>query len=260
MSNTLNPKTTDGLPEADSIDREYRSVHPIAVLTIVSSIFVPLALLTEVLWIAPVITVVFGVFALRFLANAPEKIGRKGVLVALALAVFFGSWAPARYFSRQQWLYQKARGYADAWLELVQQQKLYKAHQLHLHWSQRVAEGVSLDDFYSKLPYTDNEFYTFFETTALKAITGLKEHDGTIEFYRAFGYERYSSRDIVELQYLVEFEHENRREKITIYIMMARQLDVASGDRQWRVDRVDTDDLESGVDLRTSAGLGQSPT
>ena len=59
-----------------------------------------LALLRPVFWIVPLMAIVIGLVSLRSLATHPEQIGRRAVLVGLAVAVFFGAWASTRYFSR----------------------------------------------------------------------------------------------------------------------------------------------------------------
>ena len=59
----------------------------------------------------------------------------------MALALLFGTWAPARYLSRQHWLVGIARTYADTWVELVRQKNLQEAHQQHVPASQRALEG-----------------------------------------------------------------------------------------------------------------------
>src|SRR3972149_2495081 len=142
----------------------YRSPHILALLTLAVGLMSFLALFHTMFWGIPLVTLVLGVFSLWSLARNPEKIGRKAVLFGMALALFFGAWAPARYLLRQHWLVGIARTYADTWVELIRQKNLQEAHQLHVPKSQRASEGDVLDEFYRKLPNAQLDLARFFNT------------------------------------------------------------------------------------------------
>ena len=83
------------------------------------------------------------------------------------LAVFFGTWAPSRHFSRQAWLVHHARNNAEIFLDLLRQQKLEEAHQLHLHQNQRRESDVSLEEYYGSRPEARTDYDAFFSVPPL---------------------------------------------------------------------------------------------
>ena len=82
----------------------------------------------------------------------------------MVLAMFFGTWASVRYWSRQHYLVGIARNCADGWVELVRQKKKYEAYELHLSKYERAPKGESFEEFYSEsspvLSWTSTRFFS----------------------------------------------------------------------------------------------------
>lgn len=222
-----------------SDDIAYRSPHPLTILAVLLAILSPLALLSPILWVVPVLAVLVAIAALiKLAAGSEEKVGRKGALIAMAVALCFGTWGPARYVSRQQWLYRQARVYADAWLQLVQDQRLEEAHQLHLTSRERMADDVPLDEYYGGLPYVSSAFRDFFENEPLRHVVEMKKHAGRIEFDAYIGYKHRTHRDVVTLRYLLRLRIGNIENVLPLRVEMKRELDTDTGYRNWYVDTV----------------------
>ncbi|MHB8970283.1 MAG: hypothetical protein ACYC3X_13640 [Pirellulaceae bacterium] len=216
---------------------EYRSPHILALLTLLVGLLTFLALFHTVFWSLPLVTLVLGVFSLWSLARNPEKIGRKAVLFSMALALLFGTWAPARYLARQHWLAGMARTYADAWVELVQQKKLRDAHQQHVITSQRALGGEQLEEFYQKLPPAQTDYVRFFDSEPLKTLSHLTP-DARIEFDRYDGYTPEMHSDTVILRYVAKYEQAGQPRELPFRVFMERKLDPRTGDYHWRAERV----------------------
>ncbi len=211
---------------------EYRSLSVLAVTVTVLGVFSAVALVSPLLWVVPLLTIVLAVGALRSLAKNPEKIGRRAVVFAIVLAVFFGAWAPSRYFTRQWWLYAEARARADEWLELVCTNELRKAHQLHVRGSRRVAKGKSVDEFYDKTKAAQSDVYAFFDAGALKIIVA---QDGipTFEFVGNVGHLHTALSDTISLRYLVRYEDNMEPKALPIKVVL--ECDMRTGRHDWIV-------------------------
>ncbi|MHB0956505.1 MAG: hypothetical protein ACYC0X_10135 [Pirellulaceae bacterium] len=215
---------------------EYRAPHRLAVLTLLLGLFSFLALLDLTLEIVPLLTLVLGVATLRSLAANPEKIGRKAVLVGMALALFFGTWAPVHHVSREQWLVGLARNYTDAWLELVLQKRKFEAHQLHTGMQGRVPQGESLDEFYAKHPH-GAELNKFFASEPLQTLATLPDN-ARIEFDRHTEHTTELYFDEIVLRYVAKYELEGEPRELPFRVFIKRTLNHETGDHLWQIEGV----------------------
>jgi len=216
---------------------EYRSPQPLAVLALVLGLLSFLAVFRTLFWIVPLVAVILGATALWLLAADPGKVGRKAAIWGMALALFFGAWGPSRYLSREWWLTGQARAYADAWLELVQQNRLKEAHQLHGRQEQRATEGVTLDEFYRTDTYAQSDYTAFFSGEPLKSFSELAGR-AQVDFEQTLGYETEASVDSVILRYRVTVDRDGRKYSEPIQLIMKREPLRETADFQWFVDSV----------------------
>lgn len=222
--------------EADGVAR-YQSPNVWSLVTAALGVLSLLALIQPVFWIVPLLAVVIGLVALRSLAEHPEQIGRRAVLVGLALAVFFGAWASTRYFSRREWLTREARERADAWLELVRTKQLQEAHQLQTRFAERWTADVSMDEVFPQSERMQVDYLTQFESEPLRTLAALPG-EPRVEFERSEDYEPSRNLDTVTLRYRVFYEKRGREQVLPILVVMRRQIDYQSGGYDWYVSRV----------------------
>ncbi len=219
-------------------DREFRQPPQVlAIVVLILGLLCFLALFKTMFWVFPIVTAVLGTVSLVSLAHTPEKIGRKAALIGLALAVFFGSWAAGRYFSRQQWLYVNARRNAEAWLKLVQENKLREAHQLHLHTAERIAGGVTLDEYYANQEFAQSQFNGFFDGIPLNEFIKVASR-ATVEFVRFEAFDPMGSNDDVMLRYVARYEEDGQPKEIEMRIVMRRSIHPMTGQCVWAVYQV----------------------
>ncbi len=213
---------------------EARSPHFLAVLTLVLGLLSFVALFHLWFVVVPLLTLAFGVSALRSLAANPEKIGDKAVMFGMVLAMFFGTWASVHYWSRQHYLLGIARNYADDWVELVRQKKKYEAYELHLSKYERAPKEESFEEFIRKEPRAQRNLDAFFGSEALRTILSLSG-DVRIEFDRRTDYATTPHSDTVVLRYVATYEDKGRQRELPFLVVMKRDLDRGSGDYCWRV-------------------------
>ena len=217
---------------------QYRSPQVLSIVTLILGVLCFVALIRPTYWVFPIVTLAIGAASLHSLARHPEKIGRKAALIGLVLAIVSLTWATSRYFSRQQWLCRQARGYADAWIELVKQNQLEDAFQLHLAESERVAPDQSFEDYFSSELLARDEYNTFFDTGPMKKFVEVAPR-AAIKFERLDALNQRSHGDELILHYGVEFQEKGRSRELPMRVVMVRQLNAQTGDYHWRVDRID---------------------
>jgi hypothetical protein len=225
------------VPDLVEGDGRYRSPNLWSVVTVALGGLSLLALIQPVFWLVPLIAIVMGLVSLRSLAAHPEQIGRRAVLIGLALAMFFGAWASTRYFSRQRWLTREARERADLWVELIRTKQLKEAHQWHLRFADRRPPDVSMDDFYSQSARAHTDYWTFFGVEPLQTLAGLPG-EPRVEFQRLESYEPSQRFDTVTFRYRILYEKLGREQVLPIRVVMRRQIDYNTGDYEWYVSGV----------------------
>ena len=148
MKETISPAPSiSELEPGESVS--YRAVSRLAVTALLLGAASSLALVHPLLWIIPPAAALVAIFALRVIAaHSTELVGRGAALAGLALALLFGTLAPAWLMSRQGLVYAEARTHADAWLEMVREGKLHEAYELHLPARERHTSSASLHETY----------------------------------------------------------------------------------------------------------------
>lgn len=129
---------------------EYRPINRFAFAAFVIGWFSSLSLLHPVFCILPLSGIVISLLALwQFRSAEIKQSGRILAVFGLALSLLFGSWTIARETSREFRIYEQARLFAENWLSLMREGKLYELHQLTLPEESRAAGGVVLSDHYA---------------------------------------------------------------------------------------------------------------
>lgn len=212
----------------------YRVISYPALATLLVGLFSPLALLTPTLWIIPVLTVVLGAISLRGLAAHPGAIGRRAALVGMVVAILCGTYAWTARTARDAWLGRTAREYADQWVELLHQQRLYEAHQLHGRKVDRAAPGLDLEDFYRHQSGARFDYDQFFKSEPVVTMIRAAA-EGGVTFDRVERCERKPLEDDVILRYLVRYEQYNRPQKMAVHILLRRVRNAKNADCDWYV-------------------------
>ena len=140
----------------------YGAVSPLAVGALLVGLASFLAMSSLLLLVIPVLGVLLALFALRQIATSDGAlIGKVPATIGLAAALLFASIAIASVVSRNRLLESQAKEFGDAWVQLVRDGDLERAHQLHLSADQRQLPGTSLARFYnlSKTGRDDREAF-----------------------------------------------------------------------------------------------------
>ncbi|MCU0962549.1 MAG: hypothetical protein MUF48_20835 [Pirellulaceae bacterium] len=228
-----NPQDPDSAPEVPS----YRSVHYSALFTLALGLLSALALTSSALWIVPVLAVVLGAVSLRSLASDPAAIGRRAALTGMVLAVLFGTWAWTARTSRDVWLGRVARQYTDQWIDLLRQQRLREAHQLHGRKVERAAPGLDLEDFYRSQRNAQAEYEQFFGEETLQTVVRAAR-EGQVAFDRVERCVKLPKEDGVVLRYVARYEQDGRPQELAVRITLKRERSRENTNRDWYVESV----------------------
>lgn len=137
---------------------EYRPLNRFAFSAFVVGWLSSLALLHPVFGVLPLTGLILSLVALRqFRSTEIKQSGRTLAVFGLGLSLLFGSWAVARESSRELHLYGQARQFAENWLALMREGKLYELHQLTVPEENRAAAGIVLAEHYAVVDRSQKE-------------------------------------------------------------------------------------------------------
>jgi hypothetical protein len=213
---------------------QYRAVSPLAVVAVLAGIASAVALLHPVLWFVPLVAIGLAVAALRSVARSPDTlVGRKAALAAMGLAVFFGSFAPARVYVQRSIISSRAREFAEMWLTLVQDGELQEAFQWSLSPDERVTAGVDLEQFYQSNPEQHEAFSEYFrhEPLSILAEWGAR---GQIEFIDNVSTMGGVDDSVAIQDYRIVFPRDDLA-PLAVRLHLGRTISRISGEPSWRV-------------------------
>lgn len=228
------PLATDLPPDA----LEYRSLSLLAVVTVLLGAISILSFLAPVLWFLALPPILLGAMTLSVLANRPDKVGRKGVLIAMVIAMFFGLLGPAHFYSSQWWVVRNGRRFADQWLEMVQRNELDQAYQFHLARTKRIKSDMTFKRFFTDFPDLKPERQAFFAVEPIKTIIDHRD-DLTLEFVRGDVAKSTDQYDMVCFIYMATFHDGQGQRTLPLDVKFIRALDPKTGHWEWTLGQVD---------------------
>lgn len=215
----------------------YRAVSPLSIVACLLAVTSALALVHPVLWCVPVVAVAVALAALRSIARQPDTlVGRQAALAALAIAVFFGTWAPAQLTVRRIVIPRHARQFAEYWLSLLCEGRVYEAHQWTEDPSYRVPADVDLREFYQSDSDAKQRLEEYLSNEPVRSLVRLGREAQPL-FVRTVDVEGGGKSSLAVLIYDVRSP---QKPTVPLTIQIAVERTAGSGGKppQWRVDRV----------------------
>src|SRR5437868_5784960 len=156
------------LPDEQPV-AHYRSIAPLAVMTLVLGFASALILTTPLLVPVPVAAIVVGIAALGAIRSSGGQLaGRTPAITGLCLATFFLGFGLSRHLDRQAELEQRAREMADVFIRLLEDGRTQEAHQFRLSPTMRITAPGALTEHYEKNVEASKELQTFVTSTGIK--------------------------------------------------------------------------------------------
>jgi len=231
----LSPGTSDR--DADQFET-YQAISPWAPASVLLGVAAAAALIHPLLWFVPLLGIVVSCLSLRQLAPLTGRIGRKGVLLGLALSLFFGAIAPARTVTRSWLLTRESRRISVEWVELIRDGDLEQAHQWTLEATRRHQSNFPVKEYYEENPDAWKDFQEFFQSDEMRNI---------VEFIRS-GKVRYSAQVSVQSdrnsihvvdQFVVDDTDGKREVRLSTYLK--RTVDRQTGKAYWQIEGIRRD-------------------
>jgi hypothetical protein len=160
----------------------YKTISAWAIASLLIGLAAPLALVSILLWIVPLIGLFIGGNALRLLnRNAEQSTGYGFVWLGLFLSLFMLVYVPTRLVLRNRELQTHAEMLADKVLELLQRNQLHEVH--HLSTRQFLSRDPQrpLSEYYAADAKTMEAYERF---TQGDGIEKLSELNGEFKFQR----------------------------------------------------------------------------
>ena len=178
-------------PPEEADLQQYGAISPLAVAALLLGLASFLALSSLLLLVVPVAAAFAGLLALKRIdVSEGALIGRTAALIGVICALLFGSIAVSSAVSRNRTLESRAEAFADAWLQIVVDGQLQRAHQLHLPAAERQLPGTSLADYYAGNEDAQTKLDQFFSDPLARQIRQLDAEtawDGEIVETTIFG-------------------------------------------------------------------------
>lgn len=242
-SSSMNQPTADIDVTDYELSTEVAHGQPqvLSIVTLILGLLSFVALFKPIFWLFPIVAISLGSVSLVTLKRMPKMLGRKAAIIGLVLAIFFGSWAATRFFSRQQWLYARAKRNADIWLQMVQENKLQEAHQLHLRANERAPAGMSLDDFYSKEREASDDYRSVYDSAPMKQYLKVASR-AKLRFEGFYDYAPGRMFNDMVLRYVAEYEEDGDPQELVMNLTVRRYCDPRTGECTWQIYLIDPED------------------
>jgi hypothetical protein len=229
VPDTLAPVRADEKPVA-----EYRSLAPLAIVSVGLGIAAALILTTPLLAPIPVAGIIVALAALRSIrTSGGELTGATIAIVGLSLSTFFLGWGLSQHLGRQAVLDQRAREIADVFLDLLMQGRLREAHQFRQSPSLRITAPEAIAEHYEKNKEAAQELQTFSLSTGVKdLVTYGKAAD--VRFETVASATRDGQTDTLVLRYSYA-PGSAAAERKPLWVHITRRYDDGSKRHQWEV-------------------------
>lgn len=216
----------------------YRPINRCALLAFLLALLSPLALVSVLLWTAPLVALVLAGIGWRQTARFPEAYsGARLAKIATALALLFLAAALTRHYSRQWWLFARARRNAEQVIELIRQGRGLDLHQLSLYQNERRPEGMPFEEYYRRMEMKQMAD-GFLSAEPLKTLLEHRQ-DGRFRFVRYHALYSTAKLDQVTLQYEFTWTGQSQQEEtIPVFIVLERSVNSVTGNVQWRLDGI----------------------
>ncbi len=226
------------LPDEQPV-AHYRSIAPLAVVTLVLGFASALVLTTPLLAPIPVAAIVAGIAALRAIrASGGQLAGRVPAIAGLCLAIFFLSLGLSRHVARQSALEQRAREMADVFFRLLQDGHAQEAHQFRLSPVLRITAPGALAEHYEKNVDAAKELQSFVSSTGIKDVIS-RGRDADLQFDSVATSARDTNSDMLILKYSY-LPAGGSADRQFLWLHINRKYDESTKRHEWEIGGIQT--------------------
>lgn len=225
---------------------EYRYLPGQVAMAIIFGLLSPLALVDLRLMFIPLLGVFLGVWALRRIKKNPTAMtGRKRALFGIALSLVFLAAAPADAVTAYRMINRQAREIADAWFQLVLDNRLLDARRLMLVVKKKddqstpamsPVEMAARERAEKASPGKSDLEHEVDELSKRPVIQSLLYLGpaARVRFYQTELQEQADGNDIVQLSYAVTYDDKGERKTFFVGLDV-RRLKLSNDNHDWRI-------------------------
>jgi hypothetical protein len=216
---------------------EYRLLASQAVVGLIFSLLAPLAFVDPLLWILPVIGVVFSWWALRRIRRGePEIVGRKMAIFGFTFSLLFLAAAPSDWFVYRLFIRDEAREFSELWFQYIAQDEPEKAFQLTLTPQKRLPLDGKLAAYYrdNATPHEDLKKYVASSPVDTLLALGPKAQ---MRFYQTADQGKINGNEAVGQWYNVSYEEDGEKKSFFVLVKTLRAK-LPNGQSGWRIAQV----------------------
>jgi hypothetical protein len=226
------PHQQSGEPEL-----EYRSVEPWAIGGLLLGLLSPVALLSSVLWLAPLFGIATNLVALRRLQQEANRAGRSAALVGLGLSLLFGVVPVAQMAMDYLLLKDQAREVGDQFLEYLRHDEPQKAIMLRSLPDIRkpLDDDEALDLFFRNNVDARNDLAKFVHLPIARILLALGER-ANIRFFATKEVATRGDLAQVDYWYTVTFDDDAGKKKTFLVGLLLNRKPTENPElNPWRV-------------------------
>lgn len=229
----LSPSASSKPLDVEDLTENYRAVSVLAVAGLILGLCSVVALIHPVLWLVPLAGVVTDCMALRQIAIAsPPLLGRKAVLIGMALSLIFGIAAPIQYWAHRRALQADAIEVAAEFFTALRENRPDYALRLTRYPTTKTSRekppssmpGIGEDASVRK--------FTQQQPAELLLKLGKRAH---VRLYRHVDVWRDESMEGVHDIYVITVDEETKPVSFFMKLGCTRSQDRSNGEWQWQI-------------------------
>ena len=218
--------------------RHYQAISKASVLSLLLGMGSFLAPVYVIFWVLPLAALLLGVSALRRIQRPDANLtGRRLAIAGILLALFFGSLAPARHYTRRAIVDRQAAAFSERWFDLMKKGMASTAHQLLMDPKQRMPTDLVLDEQYANDVKMKDVLKQFVSDEPIRT---MLEQGKNARYERISTISHSTHLRVVTVKqlYHVHVEDEGGTRKIPLEFHVSCQYDRSTGQSYWTVSEV----------------------
>ncbi len=236
------PSPTLDSSEADDEALEYRSLEPLAIVSVLLGLASPVAIFQPLLAVVPILGLLTAVVALAKIGGDRARGGRAVAIAGVVLSTFFLAVPMARYASAQLMLRGQAVPVATEFLERLQQQRPEEAMLLQMAPDYRPPVDDGLWSYYRNDEQARTQLEAFVKQPFVRMLLALGP-DAEVKFFKVNGIAAGNQLALADVHYTVTFtDQDGQRKTLVVGVLLERRGKPMNAElNPWRIREFTTD-------------------
>ncbi len=219
---------------ADAQVAEYRPLAGQAVAALLFAIVAPLAFFDPLAWTLPVLSITFGIWALRRIRKQDGALSGRGLaLISLIVSLLLAFAAPTDWLVYRWKMRGEAREFSTQWFRCIAQEEPQTAFQLTLPPQLRAPKDQALWSFYRNSPRLRQQLESYVKGPLIRTLLALGPKS-QVRFYQTASQSGGLDDHAVEQWYAITYEEDGEKKSFLVALQMERTI-LADGSAAWQI-------------------------